>query len=382
MAGDSSGLAQVTMLGAAGDSLTDEYSEETYSYAASWTTQLVLFRGVNMGPTAQAAGQSGGTWGEPRRTGYAANWARYGADSTTLLSQGQHTGLAAQVGPGGVSHAVLEIGTNDFSPSTSAYFNIYWGFWSQSQIDSYVNAQIADIASAVGTLDATGVGLALCNCVDFGVAPVTRGIFGNASRRDRVTAAIGRVNDGVEDLARQHRLVLVDVNGLATAILGTNTALRQFLAIGNVNIQLFNRDTTTHTNPLAGFVDDGAHPHTTLQGVFANLMMTALNTGWGAGYSMFSDQEILAHGGIAYGGAETLAGQIGPYSQYIRSFWCSADFDNDGDTGTDIDIEAFFACLGGSCCITCGSADFDGDGDVGTDLDIETFFRVLGGGSC
>ena len=117
MAGDSSGLAQVTMLGAAGDSLTDEYSEETYSYAASWTTQLVLFRGVNMGPTAQAAGQSGGTWGEPRRTGYAANWARYGADSTTLLSQGQHTGLAAQVGPGGVSHAVLEIGTNDFSLS-------------------------------------------------------------------------------------------------------------------------------------------------------------------------------------------------------------------------------------------------------------------------
>jgi len=30
----------------------------------------------------------------------------------------------------------------------------------------------------------------------------------------------------------------------------------------------------------------------------------------------------------------------------------------------------------------CGSADFDGDGDAGTDLDIETFFRVLGGGSC
>jgi len=29
-----------------------------------------------------------------------------------------------------------------------------------------------------------------------------------------------------------------------------------------------------------------------------------------------------------------------------------------------------------------GSADFDADGDVGTDLDIEAFFRVLGGGSC
>src|SRR5207253_1607283 len=27
----------------------------------------------------------------------------------------------------------------------------------------------------------------------------------------------------------------------------------------------------------------------------------------------------------------------------------SADFDCDGDTGTDFDIQAFFACLGGSC---------------------------------
>jgi hypothetical protein len=60
----------------------------------------------------------------------------------------------------------------------------------------------------------------------------------------------------------------------------------------------------------------------------------------------------------------------------------SADFDGDGDTGTDADIEAFFACLGGSCCPTCGSADFDFDGDTGTDADIEAFFRVLGGGTC
>jgi probable HAF family extracellular repeat protein len=60
----------------------------------------------------------------------------------------------------------------------------------------------------------------------------------------------------------------------------------------------------------------------------------------------------------------------------------SADFNGDGDLGTDADIEAFFACLGGSCCPACGSADFNGDGDLGTDADIEAFFRVLGGGSC
>jgi uncharacterized membrane protein len=58
-----------------------------------------------------------------------------------------------------------------------------------------------------------------------------------------------------------------------------------------------------------------------------------------------------------------------------------ADFDGDGTPGTDQDIEAFFACLAGNCCASCG-ADFDGDGDVATDADIEAFFRVLGGGHC
>jgi hypothetical protein len=60
----------------------------------------------------------------------------------------------------------------------------------------------------------------------------------------------------------------------------------------------------------------------------------------------------------------------------------SADFNGDGALGTDADIEAFFACIAGSCCAACGSADFNADGGVGTDADIESFFRVLGGGPC
>jgi hypothetical protein len=60
----------------------------------------------------------------------------------------------------------------------------------------------------------------------------------------------------------------------------------------------------------------------------------------------------------------------------------SSDFNHDGDSGTDADIEAFFACLAGNCCATCESSDFNRDGDFATDADIEAFFRVLGGGSC
>jgi spore coat protein A len=62
----------------------------------------------------------------------------------------------------------------------------------------------------------------------------------------------------------------------------------------------------------------------------------------------------------------------------------TADFNCDGDTGTDADIESFFSCLAGNCPLPpCTSnADFNGDGDVGTDADIESFFRVLAGGPC
>ncbi len=319
-------------LGAIGDSLTDEYAEETYSYAKNWTMIAVERRGFDMGPTAAAAGRPGGTWGEPRRTRYASNWARYGADSTTALTDGQHTGLAAQVGsgPGGVSHAVVAIGANDFSPTSDAYFNIYFGLWSSSRITTYVNAQIADIRTAVTTLRGAGAEVVLCNVVDFGIVPASRQFFTNAANRQRVTNVITRVNLGVETIAQENGTVLVDLAAMGTTMFGTHASLRQTLRIGGVDIGLTRRDTAAHGDPLAGFVDDGAHPHTSIQGAFANLMMTALNIGWNRTYTMLSDQEILAAAGIAYGGSETLSGQIGAYSAFVRSYVCAADYTDDG----------------------------------------------------
>src|SRR5271169_4935640 len=114
--------AQIGALGVMGDSLSDEYFEETYgTYATNWVQQLVGYRSVNVGPTAVAAGQPGGTWGNPRRTGYEFDWALSGDTSTSLLADGQDTGLAAQVIPNGITHAVLAIGANDFNPDFLTY---------------------------------------------------------------------------------------------------------------------------------------------------------------------------------------------------------------------------------------------------------------------
>jgi hypothetical protein len=82
----------------------------------------------------------------------------------------------------------------------------------------------------------------------------------------------------------------------------------------------------------------------------------------------------------------TLYGNVEDYTVNITAGQTcgTADFNCDGDVGTDSDIESFFACLAGNCpappCTS--SADFNGDGDVGTDADIESFFRVLAGGPC
>ena len=72
------------------------------------------------------------------------------------------------------------------------------------------------------------------------------------------------------------------------------------------------------------------------------------------------------------------------FATEIPSGCDSVDFDGDGDEGTDADIEAFFAVIGGGVCPTgtCNDIDFDNDGDEGTDADIEAFFRVIGGGPC
>jgi len=168
-----SAAAEIGALGVMGDSLSDEYFEEAYgTYAANWVPQLVAYRGVNVGPTAIAAGQPGGTWGMPRRTGYEYDWAYSGDTTADLLTHGQHTGLAAQVVPFGITHAVLAIGANDFNPDflsypTAAYYNLYNALWSASQISNYVAQTLTNIETALVAVTTTGVKMVVFNLLDY-----------------------------------------------------------------------------------------------------------------------------------------------------------------------------------------------------------------------
>jgi hypothetical protein len=123
--------------------------------------------------------------------------------------------------------------------------------------------------------------------------------------------------------------------------------------------------------------------------VFAQLAIPWSTVDAGGGKS--TGGQYALQGTIAQHDAQALASngryalRSGYWVPYTPPPGCgSADFNCDGDAGTDADIEAFFNCLAGNCPqFPCTStADFNYDGDVATDADIEAFFRVLAGGHC
>jgi hypothetical protein len=164
------------------------------------------------------------------------------------------------------------------------------------------------------------VELVLVNAPDYGISPTVQGYYPDPAKREQVRDVIAQMNAGILRIAQRRRLVLVDMAGAIVAIFGPHASPNTTLSIGNVAIYLQQSDTSGGGNPTAAFVDDGVHPNTTLQGIIANAVMEALNIAYGANLSLFSEAEILAHRGLAYGGSDTLPAQLGDYADYIRNY--------------------------------------------------------------
>lgn len=151
-------IAQKEMsgMGILGDSQSDEYRADDNrganfpSTTHNWVEVLVNERGINVGEW--------GIWNEPRRSGYAYNWARTGATAASMIESGQHIGLAEQVKNGQVNVVVIYIGANDFSPyiTEDGYEAIYNETLSEAQIESKINRFIADVTTAINVIQAAG----------------------------------------------------------------------------------------------------------------------------------------------------------------------------------------------------------------------------------
>ncbi len=311
----SAAQAEIT-LGVLGDSLSDEYSEEVYDYALNWVEQLVTYGVADVGPTAAEAGLS--TWEEPRRTGYEYNWAHSGA-VTADLAQYQVDGVLSQVGPKGITHVVGLIGANDFFPLGDTYSSIYHGTADPAEIEADIATNIAAVTAAMQDLKAAGVKLVWATLPDYALAPLTRAVYLDPAKRERVTTVIREVNHRLIDLAVAEEVPVVDAFGISKAVFGENGSENSTLRMGNVELQLLQFDTAGNTRPTAAFVHDAVHPHTTVQGVLSALFVEAFNLGYGDQIPLPSEEEILSHAGIAYGGQDTLLAELGAdsYADFI-----------------------------------------------------------------
>jgi lysophospholipase L1-like esterase len=316
-------LAQNTIqrLGAVGDSLTDEYAEETYGgYAFSWTQQLVMQRGINMGPTAAQAGMA--WWGEPRRTGYQDNWARYSATTDQALSGGQASGVEQGVEQRGTSHAVVFIGGNDFSPGEGPYNQIYDG----APVDpDYVDSRLLNYRQLLQQLAPLGERVVLVNVLDFSFMPLVWAGHTVPEYRERVTRVIADFNQQLRALARERGIVYLDLFRLNKDLFGPNQdPTRRYILVGGRLIDLLG----SGVDPSNGFVADTVHPHTVIQSIWANAIMTALST-VGGDIPLFTEREMLENVGMSYGGVDQLHFYLLPYRQYVANFACAADFNED-----------------------------------------------------
>jgi hypothetical protein len=281
-------------IGIMGDSNSDEYrgnDNRGGDYAPTtlnWMEQLATSRALNFGRW--------GKWSGVRRTGYEYNWAHSGARARSLITDGQHTGLAQQVAEGKVSLVFLWIGDNDFHLTNGTYKEIYSGELSDRELQAKTEQVIADITTAVDTVLAAGpVKMVVVTISDKGAAPQAAFLFPDAAKRKRASDAIDAVNTGIKELAVTRGITVVDINNFAEVIIGRINKLG-FLEVGDQQINVFVQGNEPHHLQLS---DRSGHAGTVMSGLFANaLFVEPFNNAYETGIEPLTDEEILNNAGI------------------------------------------------------------------------------------
>ncbi len=284
-------------IGAIGDSLTDEYQFAdggNHSAGRNWLEQLATYRHLNFGSF------SSSSRGEPRNAGYEYNWSRAGATSSNMIDQNQHTGVANQVNSGNVTLVCLMVGNNDLAKEwgtvVTNYQNIYVGgpaVW-QPVVDTLVN----NVKTAVNTILAANpnVKMVIGTAPDVELTPVIRTLFTDPARRQYVSDAFAAYNQRIETEVHNiapDRIAIADVYGVSLDVLAKLKAGQNY-TVGGYTIDL-NADGNDPNKIILG---DHIHPGTIMQGLVANEFIKAMNE-LGANVSLFSENEILNHAGVA-----------------------------------------------------------------------------------
>ena len=289
--------------GIVGDSGLDEYRADDNrggSYASvtyGSTELLVRVLGWNLGTWAARA--------EPRRTGYAQNWARSaatagnvfngtGGPSACAINQGQHTGLAAQVTAGDVDTCLIWLGSNDFMEHNGNFQDIYNGTVAGANLTAKINSIVTNIAAAADAqLNAGALRVLVANVFD--IAPTLAASYPNATYRQRVSDAIAAVNSGVAALvaARAPQAALLD-RSVYTPI--DNAYPPDGNGAITINGQVI---TASYGDEPHNRILTDNHPGTVFSGIMANIfIIDRLNAAFNLSLARMSDSQITAQAGM------------------------------------------------------------------------------------
>lgn len=267
--------------GVIGDSYSDEYAfySPDRASARNWVEILDRARGLNFGDYSERSR------GEPRNEGFAYNWARSDAETATMIRDGQHKGLAAQVASGEVSYVIVFAGGNDFIHALN----------SQNPDKALAVAlprALRNYRTLVQTVhDASPrVRLLLLTVPDLMELPEFRQklITGRLTPQtaELCQGAVKQFNHLVRELGTSgDRMGLLDLNVMSRMAIsvGQGKALVGGLVMDKV-----------HPSNLPDhlFLADSRHMGTYGQGVFAKLIVDTLNVRFHAGIPPLSYQEV------------------------------------------------------------------------------------------
>ncbi len=208
-----------------------------------------------------------------------------GATSATLLTQGQHTQVAALVSAGNVDLATLSIGSNDFNAQAT---QIASGALSGAALTSFCQNVVNNIDTAMDTvLAAHPLGMVVAGIPDLELVPGGRAIFNTPTTQARGEIAINQINALLEPEVLSRGLVYLD---LESVLRDLNAAP---FVVGGVTIDMVNASSDpTH------FFQDALHPAAVGNGFLANLFVEAVNLGYGTNYPLLTDQQILDAAGL------------------------------------------------------------------------------------
>lgn len=285
----------ITMKGIAvfGDSQSDEYRADDnrgYNYPATtlnWVEILAQERKVNFGPW--------GVWEEPRRTGYAYNWARTGNTTASMIESEHHIKLAEQVKEGKVNVVVIFLGANDFAPYTEVegYGAIYNGELSDPAKKRKVNRVIADIKTAVYTVkDAGDVRILLVKIPDWGQHVGVQVAYPFPDQREEVSEVIRDANKELDKIAADEGLETLDLTKFYRDLVYKNGSDK--MTVDGVSTERL----LLNNNPKNFYLEDGVHTGTVVNGFLANAILEKVNTMIDNDIKLLSEKEIREVAGL------------------------------------------------------------------------------------